>query len=75
MGSEEAEVERMVWLCGVDGVKDRWRAVLRNSATKQFRWSDASFEEILSFPEAPLIIAIDIPIGLPDVIKSERSEM
>ena len=53
----------MVWLCGVDGFKDKWRAVLGNFATGM----DLPLKEILELPERPAIITVDVPIGLPDV--------
>ena len=57
----------MVWLCGVDGFKQKWRAVLGNFATGEVRLWDLSLREILDLPEKPAIIAIDVPIGLPEV--------
>ena len=40
----------MVWLCGVDGFKDRWRAVLGNFATGEVRLLDLPLKEILELP-------------------------
>ncbi len=57
----------MVWLCGVDGVKSRWCVVLRNLETDELRARVASFAELLTVPEQPAIVAVDLPIGLPDV--------
>ena len=57
----------MVWLCGVDGFREKWRAVLGNFATGEVRWTDLPFDQILDLPEKPAIITIDVPIGLPEV--------
>lgn len=57
----------MVWLCGVDGFRDRWRAVLGNFDTAEVRLFDLPLGEILDLPERPVIIAVDMPIGLPEV--------
>jgi predicted RNase H-like nuclease len=57
----------MVWLCGVDGFKDRWRAVLGDFANGKVLLFDLPLEEILELPQRPAIIAIDVPIGLPEV--------
>lgn len=57
----------MVCLCGIDGFKDRWRALLGNFATGEARLLDLTLEEILNLAEKPAIIAVDVPIGLPEV--------
>ncbi len=57
----------MVWLCGVDGFKSRWCAVLRNFDTGEFRTRVVSFRDLLRLPENPAIVAVDVPIGLLDV--------
>jgi predicted RNase H-like nuclease len=57
----------MVWLCGVDGFKSQWCAVLRNLDTNEFRVRVVPFRDLLSLPENPAIVALDLPIGLPDV--------
>jgi predicted RNase H-like nuclease len=57
----------VVWLCGVDGFKDKWRAVLGDFATGDVRLRDLPLREILDLPERPVIIALDVPIGLPKV--------
>ena len=57
----------MAWLCGVDGFKSRWCAVLRNVETDEFRTRVVSFQDLLKLPENPAIITVDVPIGLPDV--------
>jgi predicted RNase H-like nuclease len=57
----------MVWVCGVDGFKNRWCALLRNLDTDEFRARVVSFQELLRLPENPAIVAVDVPIGLLDV--------
>ena len=57
----------MVWLCGVDGFKEKWRAVLGNFTAGEVRLLDRPLNEILDLPERPVIITVDVPIGLPEV--------
>jgi hypothetical protein len=57
----------VVWLCGVDGFKEKWRAVLGNFTTGEVRLLDRPLNEILDLPERPAIITVDVPIGLPEV--------
>ncbi len=56
----------MVWLCGADGYKEKWRAVLGNFTTGEVRLLDLPLNEILDLPERPAIITVDAPIGLPE---------
>ena len=51
----------MVWLCGVDGFKEKWRAVLGNFTTGEVRLLDRPLNEILDLPERPAIITVDVP--------------
>ena len=57
----------MVWLCGVDGFKEKWRTVLGNFESGEVRLRDLPLEKILDLLEKLAIIAIDAPIGLPEV--------
>ena len=57
----------MTWLCGVDGFKSKWCAVLRNLDTNEFRVRVLRFRDLLELPENPSVIGVDLPIGLPDV--------
>jgi predicted RNase H-like nuclease len=57
----------MVWVCGVDGFKSEWCAVLKRLDTKEFCTRLVSFQALLNLPENPKIIAVDLPIGLPEV--------
>jgi predicted RNase H-like nuclease len=55
-----------VWVAGVDGCKGGWIVALRRlddpaSATLQLC---STFADVLALPQAPTIIAVDIPIGL-----------
>jgi predicted RNase H-like nuclease len=57
-------------VAGVDGCRGGWLCVIRN-ANAPF-WEQVflakTVAEILNHPAAPQVIAIDIPIGLPDLI-------
>jgi predicted RNase H-like nuclease len=57
----------MVWLCGVDGFREKWRAVLGDFTTGEVLLLDLALAEVLELPQRPAIIAVDVPIGLPDV--------
>ncbi len=59
----------MLWLCGADGFKSKWCAVLKNLDTAEFRLDVVPFQDLLDLPENPAIIAVDLPIGLPDVTR------
>ena len=57
-----------VWVAGVDGCRAGWMVVLRDAAgsvAPAVRIVPA-FADVLTLPEAPRIVAIDMPIGLPD---------
>jgi predicted RNase H-like nuclease len=57
----------MVWFAGVDGCRGGWiAAFLRPDDTKARVRVVPRFLDIVSAPEAPAIVAIDIPIGLPE---------
>ncbi len=56
------------WIAGVDGCRGGWLVVARtlgDPATARSRIV-SSFAEILALPEAPRIVAVDMPIGLPE---------
>jgi predicted RNase H-like nuclease len=57
----------MVWVCGVDGFKSQWCAVVRNLETNEFRTRLLPFANVLNLLERPAIVCVDVPIGLPDV--------
>jgi predicted RNase H-like nuclease len=55
------------WVAGVDGCRGGWFVVLRNLKTGAVHHRLAKrFAEVLAMPEAPRIIAVDMPIGIPD---------
>jgi predicted RNase H-like nuclease len=57
------------WLAGVDGCRAGWVAVFVRPQRDEVRVRIAArFADVLSAPENPTIIAVDIPIGLPDYI-------
>ena len=61
-------IDDPIWVAGVDGCPAGWLVVCRDitsSASPSARIA-ATFADILSLPEAPRIIAVDMPIGLPD---------
>ena len=58
----------MTWVAGVDGCRGGWSAVLLDTSGRnppRTRIATA-FAEIPAFAESPAIIAVDMPIGLPD---------
>ena len=57
----------MVWICGVDGFKSQWCAVLRNLKSNEFQVRILPFRSLPDLPENPGIICVDVPIGLPEV--------
>jgi predicted RNase H-like nuclease len=69
------------WVAGVDGYRHGWVVVL--AAPRMGVHSArvvATFLEVLSLPERPDVIAVDVPIGLLSVAKSggracERSSL
>lgn len=57
----------MAWIAGVDGFKSRWCAVLQETETTDLRVRVApTFADLLNLAEHPAIVAVDIPIGLPE---------
>lgn len=57
----------MVWLAGVDGCRDGWiAAFLRPDGTDVRLRLVPHFADIFADPESPAIVAVDIPIGLPE---------
>jgi predicted RNase H-like nuclease len=57
------------WLAGVDGCRSGWVAAFVRPSGEEARLRIVPhFADVLAAPEAPAIVAIDIPIGLPDRI-------
>lgn len=59
-----------VWCAGVDGCRAGWLAVFRalDGREPPRHRVFPRFADILEAPEAPAIVAVDMPIGLPDRI-------
>jgi predicted RNase H-like nuclease len=57
----------MTWLAGVDGCPAGWIAAFVRPIDDEVRIAIVPrFADVLAAPEAPTIVAIDIPIGLPE---------
>jgi predicted RNase H-like nuclease len=57
----------MTWVAGADGFKSRWCVVLHKLDTAEFRLRVVpAFIDLLTLSEQPQIVAVDIPIGLPE---------
>jgi predicted RNase H-like nuclease len=55
------------WLAGVDGCRGGWLAAFVRPAGFEFRIRILPhFAAVLSAPETPAIVAVDMPIGLPE---------
>lgn len=56
------------WIAGLDGCRGAWAGVLLDlDAPERYRVARfASVADLLDGPEAPVVIGIDVPIGLPD---------
>ncbi len=55
------------WLAGVDGCRGGWVAAFVRPAGGEARVRVvARFADVLAAPEAPSVVAVDIPIGLPE---------
>ena len=60
-----SEIEDNVWLAGVDGCAAGWLAAFVRGDELRLRIVPR-FAEVLAAPEAPAIVAVDMPIGLPE---------
>lgn len=57
------------WLAGVDGCKAGWIVAFVAATSRDLSVRIAPrFSDILTAPERPILIAVDMPIGLPDCI-------
>jgi predicted RNase H-like nuclease len=55
------------WLAGVDGCRTGWVVAFARDADSDIRIRIVPrFADVLAAPEAPSIVAVDIPIGLPE---------
>jgi len=60
------------WLAGVDGCRSGWAAAFLRPAGDEVRLRVVPrFADVVAAPEAPAIVAVDIPIGLPDRIGAD----
>lgn len=60
-------IERDIWLAGVDGCPSGWIAAFVRPDRQEARVRVVPrFADIVSTPEALAVIAVDIPIGLPE---------
>jgi predicted RNase H-like nuclease len=68
-----SQTSRDGWLAGVDGCKNGWLSVIVRPDGSQMRVCEvvATFEELLVAPDSPTIIAVDMPIGLPEFSKEK----
>ncbi|HKA78967.1 MAG TPA: DUF429 domain-containing protein [Xanthobacteraceae bacterium] len=58
---------REVWLAGVDGCRSGWVVAFVRPADGRARVRIVPrFADVLTAPEAPVVVAVDIPIGLPE---------
>ncbi len=56
-----------IWLAGVDGCAGGWITVLVRPSGEDMKITVyRRFAELAAAPENPAIVAIDMPIGLPD---------
>jgi predicted RNase H-like nuclease len=59
--------EQDLWLAGVDGCRGGWLvAFLRPSSGEARLRIVTRFADVLAAPESPAIVAVDMPIGLPE---------
>jgi predicted RNase H-like nuclease len=62
-----ATAARDVWLAGVDGCRIGWVVAFVRARGDDIRLRIVPrFADVLAAPEAPAVIAVDIPIGLPE---------
>lgn len=61
--------DSLPWVAGVDGCRAGWVVVWHPLDAKQHARVAifSTFSDVLAIPEKPEVIAIDIPIGLPDM--------
>jgi predicted RNase H-like nuclease len=60
-------VREETWVAGVDGCRAGWVVAFARPQGGEVRVRIVSrFTEVIAAPEAPVVIAVDIPIGLPE---------
>jgi predicted RNase H-like nuclease len=56
-----------IWLAGVDGCRGGWVAAFLHAGGGELRLRVVSrFADVLAAPEAPAVVAVDMPVGLPE---------
>jgi len=64
-----------IWLAGVDGCPGGWLvALLRPTGAEARARIVPNFADVLTASEAPTVIAVDIPIGLPERVGGRAAE-
>ena len=67
MGDSGRKNSNDIWLAGVDGCRAGWIvAFVRPAATEFVIRVVERFSDLIAASENPAVIAVDIPIGLPD---------
>src|SRR5262249_61929142 len=62
-----SEVSGDSWFAGVDGCRGGWVVAFARRQSGELRVRVVPrFADVLAAPEAPAVIAVDIPIGLPE---------
>src|SRR5262245_56851974 len=65
--SAQENAKPEIWLAGVDGCRSGWIVALARADLTEVRVRlMPRFTDVAKAPEAPEVIAIDIPIGLPE---------
>lgn len=63
-------VNNMGWVAGVDGCRSGWFAIFSKLSNDIMHWDVfPTLEAVISHDLAPIIVAVDIPIGLLDAAK------
>jgi len=62
----------MVWVAGADGCKGGWARVSRNTETAELRFGIVEHASgLVTIEPRPIVVALDIPIGLPEAGQRE----
>src|SRR5689334_12601692 len=65
--SAQGTAAHEIWLAGIDGCPSGWIVAFARADLSEVRVRlMARFIDVLTAPDAPAVIAIDIPIGLPE---------
>src|SRR5215813_10173313 len=67
LSGRTGKVSSDTWFAGVDGCRAGWLLALARARDGEVRLRVVPrFAEVIAAPEAPSVIAVDIPIGLPE---------